>query len=53
MKLSLAKVLGWSCSVFNSKWQLLSSAVTFANSVDADQARQNITPDLVPNCLTP
>ena len=27
--------------------------ITFANSLDPDQARQNIGPDLDPNCLTP
>ena len=27
--------------------------ITFANSLDSDQARQNVGPDLDPNCLTP
>ena len=27
--------------------------ITFANSFDPDQARQNVRPDLDPNCLTP
>ena len=26
--------------------------ITFANSFDPDQARQNVGPDLDPNCLT-
>ena len=26
--------------------------ITFANSMDPDQARQNVGPDLDPNCLT-
>ena len=26
--------------------------ITFANSLDPDQARQNVGPDLNPNCLT-
>ena len=26
--------------------------ITFANSLDLDQARQNVRPDLDPNCLT-
>ena len=26
--------------------------ITFANSLDSDQARQNVGPDLDPNCLT-
>ena len=26
--------------------------ITFANSLDPDQARQNVWPDLDPNCLT-
>ena len=26
--------------------------ITFANSLDADQDRQNVGPDLDPNCLT-
>ena len=45
-----------SCSVLNSLlassdfWHLL---ITFANSLNPDQARQNVGPDLDPNCLTP
>ena len=27
--------------------------ITSANSLDPDQARQNVGPDLDPNCLTP
>ena len=27
--------------------------ITFANSLDPDQARHNVGPDLDPNCLTP
>ena len=27
--------------------------ITFANSLDSDQAQQNVGPDLHPNCLTP
>ena len=30
----------------------MSSAGTFANSLESDQARQNVRLDLVPNCLT-
>ena len=58
MKLNLAKILArkskvvsQSCSVFNS---LLASSnlchllITFANSLDADQAQQNVGPDLDP-----
>ena len=26
--------------------------ITFANSLDSDQVRQNVGPDLDPNCLT-
>ena len=26
--------------------------ITFANSLDSDQDRQNVGPDLDPNCLT-
>ena len=56
-KLSFSlKVVSRSCSVFNSlpasslfRHQL----ITFANSLDPDQARQNVGPDLDPNCLTP
>ena len=29
-----------------------SADITFANSLDPDQARQNVGPDLDPNCLT-
>ena len=31
---------------------LVSLLITFANSLDPDQARQNVGPDLDPNCLT-
>ena len=50
------KVVSRSCSAFNS---LLASGnfchllITFANSLDPDQAQQNVRPDLDPNCLTP
>ena len=27
--------------------------ITFANSLDPDQDRQNVSPDLDPDCLTP
>ena len=30
----------------------LSIYITFANNTDADQATQNVGPDLDPNCLT-
>ena len=48
-------VVSKSCSVLDS---LLPSCnfchllVFFANSLDPDQARQNVVPDLDPNCLT-
>ena len=35
--------------VFNCLYRLLG---TFANSWDPDQAKQNVRPDLHPNCLT-
>ena len=58
MKLILAKnlVVSRSFSVFNSLpassdfYHLL---VTFANSLDPDQAGQNVGPDLDSNCSTP
>ena len=60
MKLTLAKVLALkvvsSCSVFNS---LLTSRnfchllIFFANSLDQDQAQNNVGPDLDPKCFTP
>ena len=31
---------------------ILVSSINFANSLDPDQARQNVGPDLDPNCLT-
>ena len=49
------KVVSKSCSVFDS---LLPSGdfchllVFFANSLDPDQAQQNVVPDPDPNCLT-
>ena len=56
MKLFLAKVLGSSYSVLNSlpaSGNFCNLLITFANSLDPDQARQNVGPDLDPNCLTP
>ena len=64
MKLTLAKVLARtykvhvasiSCSVFNSlptSGDLCHLLITFANSLEPDQARQNVAPALDPNCLT-
>ena len=49
-------VVSRSCFVFNS---LLASGnfchllLTFANSLDPDQAPKNVGPDLDPNCMTP
>ena len=56
MKLLLAKVLATSCFAFNSlptRGDFCCLIITFANSLDPDQAQQNVGPDLDPNCLTP
>ena len=61
MKLTLAKVFSQkvvsrSCSAFNSlpaSGNVCHLLITFANRLDQDQARQNVGPDLDPNCLTP
>ena len=50
------KVVSRSCSVFNSllaSGEFCHTLMTFANSLDPDQARQNVGPDLDPNCWTP
>ena len=50
------KVVSRSCSAFNSlpaSGNFYHLLITFANSLDPDQARQNVGPDLDPNCLTP
>ena len=50
------KVLSTSCFVFNSsaaRGDFCCLLITFANSLDPDQARQNVGPDLDPNCVTP
>ena len=50
------KVVPTSCSVFNCfppSGDLCHLLITFANSLDPDQARQNVGPDLDPNCLKP
>ena len=55
MKLTLAKVLFTSCFVFNSvpaRVDFCCLLIAFANSLDQDQALQNVGPDLDPNCLT-
>ena len=60
MKLTLAKVLAskvvsTSCFVFNplpARGTFGCLLITFASSLDPDQARQNFGPDLDPSCLT-
>ena len=50
------KVVSRPCSVFNSfpaSGDLIHLLITFANSLDPDKARQNVGPDLDPNCLKP
>ena len=37
---------------FHASGDLCRLLITFANSLDPDQARQNVGPDLDPNCLT-
>ena len=54
MKLTLAKVLTrkYQQVVLYLTLCLLCLLITFANSLDPDEARQNVGPDLDPNCLT-
>ena len=50
------KVLSTKCSVFNSlpaNSDFCHLLITFANSLEPDQAQHNVGPDLDPNCLTP
>ena len=50
------KEVSTSCFVFNSlpaRGDFCCLLITFANSLDPDQARQNVGPDPDPNCLTP
>ena len=50
------KVVSRSCSVFNTlpaRGDFCHLLITLANSLDPDQARRNVRPDLDPNCLTP
>ena len=45
-----------SCFAFNSlpaRGDSCCLPITFANSLDPDQARLNVGPDLEPNCFTP
>ena len=49
------KLVSRSCSVFNSlpaSVNFCHLLITYANILDPDQARQNVGPDLDPNCLT-
>ena len=49
------KVVSTSCFVFNflsTRGDSCCLLITFAISLDPDQARQNVGPDLDPNCLT-
>ena len=45
--------LSASCFVLISLPAMSVALITFANSLDPDQAQQNVGPDLDPNCLTP
>ena len=49
------KVVSTSCFVFNPllAWSDFCCLLIFANNLNPDQARQNVGPDLDPNCLTP
>ena len=50
------KVVSTSCFVFNSLpagGDFCCLLITLANSLDPDQALQNVGHDLDPNCLTP
>ena len=50
------KVVSTICFVFDSlpaRGNFCCLMITFVNSLDPDQARQNVGPDLDPNCLTP
>ena len=41
------------CAVYSSSVSLFCPLqITFSNSLDPDQAEQNVGPDLDPNCLT-
>ena len=56
MKLTFQKGVSTSRSVINSlptRGDFCCQLITFANSLDPDQARPNVGPDLDPNCLTP
>ena len=49
------KVVSRSCSAFNSlpaSGNFCHLLITYANSLDPDQAQHNAGPDLDPNCLT-
>ena len=47
--LDIEKKIKFSWHVFTLSSLVL---ITFTNSLDLDQARQNFDPDLDPNCLT-
>ena len=47
------KVVSTHCFVFNSLSARGDFSCQLTNSLDPDQARQNVGPDLDPNCLTP
>ena len=50
------KVVSTHCFVFNSlpaRGNFFVCWISFANSLDPDQARKNLGLDLDPNCLTP
>ena len=55
MKLTLAKVLArkYQQVVLYLTLYQRCLLITFANSFDPNQVRQNVGPDMDPNCLTP
>ena len=48
---NILKLLSF-CSSFLASSDFCGLLKTFANSLDPDQDRQNVGPDLDPNCLT-
>ena len=56
LKILARKSVSTSCFVFNllpARGVSCCLLIAFANILDPNQARQNVGPDLVPNCLTP
>ena len=52
MNQEAVNLIGQACSIYFLQVAACCLLITFANCLEPDQDRQNVDPDLSPNCLT-